>query len=237
MPLPPFRKLNAADDELFSRGQDNAAEPWRVLAGKQLLITGESVLFLEKTVAVPSDWTAVTAFTNGWVNYDTSTNPGAQYRKTVDGMVEVFGVIKNGVVGNAAFTLPTGYRPGLGVLFSVVSNGAFGLVSIQADGAVVPAVGNNAYFDFGMMRFSSSVRTPAPASCWPIQIPCALKTRPNGVIVSEARETASNAYVAAGLPDWDWDTQQGQNFVVIKNVPFLPPGVSYNLTFAVFGVT
>lgn len=236
MALPPFRKLNAKGDELFSRAQDNVSEPLRVLSTKKLLITGESALFLEATVTVPSDWTAVAVFANSWVNYDTSTNPGAQYRKTPDGMVELFGAVKSGTVPATAFTLPAGCRPALPINFSCVSNGAFGLVVVETDGDVVPSVGNNTYFDFGLFRFSASSRTPAPLSCWPIQIPCALRVRPNAVLLAEARETGSGAYVAAANPDWDWDTQAGQNFVIIRNVPFLPPA-TYDLTFAVLGET
>lgn len=234
MALPPFQKLNTPDSA-FSRGQDNAAEPWRVLLTKQLLISGETALFLERTVTVPSDWTAVSVFANSWVNYDTATNPGAQYRMAVDGMVEIYGVIRSGTVGSAAFTLPAAYRPAQRVNFACVANSLFGLVYVDNNGEVVPAVGTNTYFDFGLFRFAAADRAPVPASCWPVQIPCSLKARPTGVFMAEARETGNNAYVAAAHPDWDWESIQGQNFVIIRNVPLLPPDATYDLTFLVTG--
>lgn len=238
MGLPPFQKLYQPGDELFSRSQDNVDTVLRTIQGKQFLITGESALFLEATVTVPSDWTLIAdaSMTFGWVNFNTATNPQVQYRKTPDGMVELFGVIKSGTVGLSAFTLPTGYRPSLLINPSCTSNAAFGVVTIKADGTVVPAAGSNVYFDFGLFRFAASDRTPVPLSCWPIQIPCMLATEPNGVFIASAVETSSGNYVVSGNPDWTWSTISGQNFINIRNVPFLPPEKTYDLTFLVCGV-
>lgn len=51
------------------------------------------------------------AFTNSWVNFDATTTPGAQFRKTPWGDVQLRGLIKSGTLGTDAFTLPVGYRP------------------------------------------------------------------------------------------------------------------------------
>lgn len=234
MGLPPFQKLNSPD-ALFSRGQDNVASSLRALGQKQLVILGETALLLEATVTVPSDWTAVTVFQNSWVNFDITTNPGAQYRKTVDGMVEIIGTVKDGVATATAFTLPVGYRPSLNCGFAVASNNAFGEAVIDSSGNVIPYVADPTWFDFGCVRFPSASRTPVASSCWPVQLPCTLPARPEAVLLASAVETASGASVAAANPDWDWETQQGVNFVIINNVPLLPPGAEYDLTFLAIG--
>lgn len=239
MTLPPFRRLYKPDDDVFNRAMDAVSTAFSPLLTKPLLITDESALFLEASVTVPTDWTTIAdaSMTNSWVTFDASTNQPVQYRKTVDGMVELIGVIKNGVVGSACFTLPSGYRPSLLMNFSAASNGAFGIAQIANTGVVTPAVGSNVYFDFGLVRFPASDRTPAPLSCWPIQIPCALPTEPNGVLVASCREQGTGRYVATADPDWSWTSSSGQSFLVIRNVPWLPPGRSYDITFLVMGET
>lgn len=233
MPLPPPQKLNTKDVSL-SRTEDNTAETLRVLSSKQYLITGETALFLTATVTVPTDWVAVTAFSNAWVNFG-ATNEAAAYRKTADGSrVEINGCIRSGVIGATAFTLPAAYRPTLNYGFAVASNGAYGQLDVGSTGAVSPSVGSNVYFYLaGWWRPADTA--PIPASCWPVRLACALPARPNAVLLAEAIETGSGARVVAANPDWDWETQQGVNFVIINNVPLLPPAATYDLTFLVLG--
>ncbi len=90
-------------------------------------------------------WTAVTSFKNSWVNYGSSAVDAA-YVKDAHGWVHVIGRIKDGTIGNAAFTLPTGYRPAEFRSFACNSNSAYGQINIETDGDVVPAIGNNASF-------------------------------------------------------------------------------------------
>jgi len=61
----------------------------------------------------PQGWTPITAFTNGWQNFDTTRT--AQYRKIGD-EVTMRGVLKGGTVGYGTpmFNLPTGFRPPTG---------------------------------------------------------------------------------------------------------------------------
>ena len=61
----------------------------------------------------PPGWTPITAFTNGWQNFDTTRT--AQYRKIGD-EVTMRGVLKGGTVGYGTpmFNLPSGFRPPTG---------------------------------------------------------------------------------------------------------------------------
>jgi hypothetical protein len=83
------------------------------------------------------------AYEGTWVAFDSR---GAHFYKDAAGRVHLEGVIKLGTIGTTAFTLPEGYRPRLGTrIFVVDSNTAFGRVTIDTAGQVVPVTGNNAY--------------------------------------------------------------------------------------------
>jgi hypothetical protein len=69
------------------------------------------------------------AFAAGWVHYG-SPYSNAGYIKRPDGWVELVGVIKNGTVGSAAFTLPPGFRPSSLKSLLTLSNGTTGRVDI-----------------------------------------------------------------------------------------------------------
>lgn len=237
MGLPPFKKLNSPD-QTFSRGQDNVSEPLRALLTKQFLITGETALFLEATVTVPTDWQSVT-FGTDWQQFADASFSNVGYRKSGDGSrVELRGLADStgADVATTIFTLPTGFRPASAEIHITNANGTIARVDVSTAGAVTYVSGDRTqWFNlFGLSLIPAST-APVPLSCWPIQLPCSLKARPNGVLLASAVETASGARVAAANPDWDWDTQQGVNFVTINNVPLLPPGVEYDLTFLVLG--
>lgn len=59
-------------------------------------------------VTAVTTWTALT-YTNSWVDYGAPNQVG-QYRKIGD-IVYLRGVVKNGTLNTAAFTLPAGFRP------------------------------------------------------------------------------------------------------------------------------
>lgn len=106
---------------------------------------------LDATV-IPA-YTAVTAFSNSWVNYG-SGFPDAAYLKDRDGFVWLVGLIKNGTVGAAAFTLPAGYRPPSSLHFPAVANALFGIVLVNSSGHVrVEAPSSNAWVDLSSVRF------------------------------------------------------------------------------------
>jgi microcystin-dependent protein len=92
------------------------------------------------------------AFQNGWLNYDNNAAvPGSGNQRSAGfykfgGRVHLTGVIKNGTLNVAAFTLPVGYRPlASNNDFAVVAGGLFGSARIESTGAVVPESGSVAY--------------------------------------------------------------------------------------------
>lgn len=101
-------------------------------------------------------WTAPT-FTNSWVNYDAlDTLQNAGYRKTAAGLVFLRGAIKSGTIGNAAFTLPAGYRPGNGGSWrfkTAGDNAAGSTVAISSAGVVNPVAGLATYISLDGIVF------------------------------------------------------------------------------------
>lgn len=97
------------------------------------------------------------AFTNAWVNWG-APNFAAGYWQDPFGFVHLQGVIKTGVVGSAAFTLPPGLRPAATAgPYAVVSNGALGRVDVGADGTVTPiAPSNNTYVSLQGIYFRAA---------------------------------------------------------------------------------
>jgi len=107
------------------------------------------VTTLQSSVATHTaaqSWTAVSTFKNSWVNSG-SPYADAQYCKDAHGFVHIVGRIKDGTVTAAAFTLPTGYRPAENRSFACPSANAYGQLTVQSDGDVIPAVGNNSGFN------------------------------------------------------------------------------------------
>lgn len=92
---------------------------------------------------VQGSWTAV-SFTNSWVNFHAAYSP-AEYIKDSMGFVHLQGLIKNGTVGQSAFTLPVGIRPPLNMIFPAIMNFVPQRVDVNSDGTVKPQSGNNAH--------------------------------------------------------------------------------------------
>ena len=92
------------------------------------------------------------AFENSWANYSAAYNSAA-YMKDSLGFVHLKGLVKDGTIGQAVFTLPAGYRPANTVLQSTVSNSAAGASYIYATGAVNAQIGNNAWFSLEGITF------------------------------------------------------------------------------------
>lgn len=92
------------------------------------------------------------SYLNSWVDYGATHNAGGYY-KTTTGVVRLQGVVKSGTIGQPIFTLPTGYRPAKTLLFTVPSNGAFGVLEIQTDGDVIATTGNNTYVSLEGIQF------------------------------------------------------------------------------------
>jgi hypothetical protein len=82
--------------------------------------------------------TGESPFQNAWVSFGAPYHPPAYWKDPL-GFVHLRGVLKSGVVGSPAFTLPPGFRPPstVGPLV-VLSNNAVGRLDIGADGTVTP---------------------------------------------------------------------------------------------------
>lgn len=106
---------------------------------------------LERSRASDEAYTDAT-YLNSWVDYGITHNK-AGYYKTIDGVVRLQGAVKSGTIGQPIFTLPAGYRPAKTLLFTVPSNGAFGVLEIQTDGDVIATTGNNTYVSLEGIQF------------------------------------------------------------------------------------
>jgi hypothetical protein len=87
-------------------------------------------------------------FAHSWVNNGGGAATAA-YRKFPDGLVKLKGLIKSGTLGLTAFTLPVGYRPSTTHYFGVgcnVGTGAIGILTVDANGGVIPSKGSNVDF-------------------------------------------------------------------------------------------
>jgi len=83
---------------------------------------------------------------HSWVNYGGSLSV-AGYALHL-GLVYLKGVIKDGTMGQSAFTLPAGYRPSLSLLFPSIANDVLCRIDISSVGDVTPTTlsgGSNAY--------------------------------------------------------------------------------------------
>ena len=92
------------------------------------------------------------AFENSWVN---GSGGSAAYTKDHMNCTMLRSFITSGVIGQAAFTLPVGYRPVTQESFAVNSNAGLGVVTVFTDGRVIPVAGNNAYVYLSGIRFQA----------------------------------------------------------------------------------
>ena len=96
-----------------------------------------------------SGWIAVSSFTNSFV-----VGAAVAYRK-LNGIVYLRGSVQSGTPANAAFTLPTGYRPSETSVFAIQQYGLTtnNYITINTDGTVVPQTAsawlNNAVYPIG----------------------------------------------------------------------------------------
>lgn len=95
---------------------------------------------------------------NSWVNFGGSYTT-AGYYKDSNGIVRMRGVIKNGTISTAIFTLPVGYRPTLTHYFISVGGSGLAAVLVDASGVVQVgayiASGTNAYVSLDQITFAT----------------------------------------------------------------------------------
>lgn len=93
------------------------------------------------------------AFANSWVNFAGGDAP-ARFYKDASGQIHLGGLVKNGTVGSAIFTLPTGYRPAYTLRFPCLANGALATVIVTVDGEVYESAGgSNTWLDLSPISF------------------------------------------------------------------------------------
>lgn len=107
----------------------------------------------ESALTIDTGWTAPT-FLNSWVNYGAGGWSTAAYRK-VGNRVYLRGLVKDGTLGAAVFTLPSGYRPTAGLHFGVICSDTTvpGKAQVLADGSVVASTGANSHFSLDEISF------------------------------------------------------------------------------------
>lgn len=81
-------------------------------------------------------WTYAT-LNSPWYNFGGQYEP-ARYRKTIDGLLIMGGLIRGGTTGTIAFTLPVGYRPQYYQLMSTLNDNYGCRINIRSNGEVVP---------------------------------------------------------------------------------------------------
>lgn len=87
-----------------------------------------------KASVTQENWITPTLI-NGWESFDASSIP--QYRKDSLGYVHMRGLLKTGVSGTIAFSLPMGYRPSVSSRFVGTGTGVFGYGTITTAGSVL----------------------------------------------------------------------------------------------------
>lgn len=97
---------------------------------------------------------AAPTFQNGWVNYDTSTYNIAGFYRDALNRVYLRGLVRNGTVSTAIFTLPAGFRPDRECIFAVISNSTIGRVDVYPSGQVrAETPSNNTYVSLDGISF------------------------------------------------------------------------------------
>lgn len=93
---------------------------------------------------------------NSWGNFDSTTEDIAGYYKDDSGIVHIKGMLKNGTVGTAVFTLPVGYRPLKTKRFAILSNGVFASVAVDSTGGVnIDAGASNLWISLANISFKA----------------------------------------------------------------------------------
>lgn len=122
--------------------------------GNIIPVIGSNAFYMLDGLYIPNPnliWNAV-AFTNSWVNYGAPFFD-AEYAQDGLGYVHLRGVIKNGTLNTAAFTLPPQLRPLRTIDVATISNNALGNITINSDGQVIPATNSNAFYFLDGIKF------------------------------------------------------------------------------------
>lgn len=102
----------------------------------------------------PDSW-VIPTYQNSWVTYAVGDWNDAAYRVDATGYVHLKGMVKNGVIGQAIFTLPVGARPLTKYLMATISNSVIGRLDVYPSGAVIASNGSNAWFSIDGITFKA----------------------------------------------------------------------------------
>lgn len=130
---------------------NGAATSGNVLRGNGTNFVSAQLSLSDLSIPTPS-WTSVT-FQNSWNNIG-GANATVQYTK-ISGVVYLKGMASGGTAtaGTIVFNLPAGYRPAAYRNFAVISNNAFGYISIAPNGDVAIQVGVSGSLAFDNISF------------------------------------------------------------------------------------
>lgn len=205
----------------------------RSIDGGIKLLENANVELVDLEVQVPDPWTTVTTFANSWI-----AGPRLnRYRKGPDGVVEILVSITDGTAGNAAFTLPVGYRPHQVLIKSAwdTTTPLARRIDINTTGTVVPQTGTVAHeLHTSFLAIESS---PVPLSCWPKFV----KTKfvnVAAVVIAGVYDGATTLPLPAGAayaPVWESSSQGGFPQVKIVNIAGLPYNRKSRVSLLIFG--
>jgi hypothetical protein len=246
--LEDFADFPAEQQETFEKVV-TILNPWLgdvtgALSGR--LTIGDNVSASYKTFrcTIPQNaFIPITDLQNGWVAYGSPYNlPG--YRITMDGLVYVRGVIKDGTTGSGTllFTLPDGYRPDATKIFALAKSGGAGLweAEIAANGQVIvgPRNADATWSSLDNITFTAmGVCAPIPTfsgANWPLVYEPQIPTKPSAVFVSSAVDVNGNTSTSFGMGGVDWELTL-DNKVRVKQIHGLSPGRTYDITLLTLG--
>ena len=102
--------------------------------------SAQNALALEQHLELDS-WHDATLL-NSWVVFGSTFSP-PRYRKTLDGIVHLEGLVKSGTVtaGTPVLYLPEGYRPPYDIIIVGMSTDAVHRTTVRTDGQVQTGIG------------------------------------------------------------------------------------------------
>jgi hypothetical protein len=132
---------NATGSSAYTIDVDEIRLQW---VGSPWYEIGNTTKYTERYDSIPD-------FDNDWVNFDSGAHSTAAFRWDQFGKIWLKGLIKDGSVGDPAFTLPV--APPQNANFAVEAGDAFGRVEINTSGAVTVLVGDNSHVSLDGLSF------------------------------------------------------------------------------------
>lgn len=102
-----------------------------------------------------TEWYTVSSLSNSWEIYGSPYGSSVRYRR-IGRVVYLSGVVRNGILGGAIFTLPSGFRPANQIAIVTLATDQIARVEITTSGSVVPTLmpgGSTGYFSLCGISF------------------------------------------------------------------------------------